>query len=531
MSEPTSAAVAVRGVTKSFGAGPARVEALRGVDFEASAGEFTAVMGASGSGKSTLLHLIAGLTRPTAGSVLVGGVDLAALNDDRRTLLRRRRIGLVFQDFNLIDVLTAEENVALPLAIDGRPAAEAHRRARRALEAVGLRTAARTGPAGCPAGSSSGRRWPAPWPSSRSCFWPTSRPATLTAPAPPGHRPDARPGGRPRPDSRHGDARRRPGPAGGSASGPARRTGRVVIGNVIRGGGMRLWTYSLREAQRRPGRTLLTVLAVAVGTASLSATALTSQAARRAYRDLFERVSGPAALEAVGAGQGGFDPACAAGLTGAPGVKAIVPRVQAMAALAGPPASDPVLVVGVAPDPAAGGPGCRVVEGRWAAEGDEIALEAGCVGARRLALGDRVRLWTPAGLAELRLTGVLEEGAPGVGGGAYVAVVSLGTAQRLFCLPGQVNSLQILLHRGADAAAVQALLGPRLPPGVLIQSPARGRSWPGPLWRAPGAASKVWASPQCSAPFSWSTTPSASARASAGPLWPRSAPWGRPDGR
>ena len=138
MSEPPGAVVAVRGVTKSFGAGPARVEALRGVDFQAAAGEFTAVMGASGSGKSTLLHLIAGLTRPTAGSVLVGGVDLAALDDDRRTLLRRRRIGLVFQDFNLIDVLTAEENVALPLAIDGRPPAEATRRARRALEAVGL---------------------------------------------------------------------------------------------------------------------------------------------------------------------------------------------------------------------------------------------------------------------------------------------------------------------------------------------------------------------------------------------------------
>ena len=233
---------------------------------------------------------------------------------------------------------------------------------------------------------------------------------------------------------------------------------------------MRLWTYSLREAQRRPGRTLLTMLAVAVGTASLSATALTSQAVRRAYRDLFERVSGPAALEAVGAGQGGFDPACAAGLVGLPGVKAVAPRVQAMAALAGPPAAAPVLVVGVAPEQAAGGPGCRVVEGRSAAGDDEVALEAGCVRARGLALGDRVRLWTPTGLVELRLTGALEEGAPGVGGGVSVAVVSLAAAQRLFGLPGQVNSLQILLHHGADAAAVQALLAPRLPPGVLIQS-------------------------------------------------------------
>ena len=167
MSELPGGAVAAHGVTKTFGSGPARVEALRGVDFEAAPGEFVAVIGAFGSGKSTLLHLIAGLTRPTAGSVLVGGVDLAALDDDRRTLLRRRRIGLVFQDFNLIDVLTAEENVALPLAIDGRPPAEA---TRRALEAVGLAHRRTHRPGRMSGGSSSGRRSPAPWPSSRSSF-------------------------------------------------------------------------------------------------------------------------------------------------------------------------------------------------------------------------------------------------------------------------------------------------------------------------------------------------------------------------
>ena len=86
-------------------------------------------MGPSGSGKSTLLHLIGGLDTPSAGSVRVGGEDLSKLNDDRLTLLRRRRIGFVFQAFNLLDVLTAQENVALPLIIDGVGEAEANRRA------------------------------------------------------------------------------------------------------------------------------------------------------------------------------------------------------------------------------------------------------------------------------------------------------------------------------------------------------------------------------------------------------------------
>jgi putative ABC transport system ATP-binding protein len=132
------AAVEVRGLKKVFGSGSARVEALRGIDLRVARGEFVAVMGPSGSGKSTLLHLIGGLDAPTDGSVRVGGEDLAALNDDRLTLLRRRRIGFVFQAFNLLDVLSALENVALPLVIDGLAQAEASRRAVPALELVGL---------------------------------------------------------------------------------------------------------------------------------------------------------------------------------------------------------------------------------------------------------------------------------------------------------------------------------------------------------------------------------------------------------
>jgi putative ABC transport system ATP-binding protein len=101
-------------------------------------GEFVAVMGPSGSGKSTLLHLIGGLEPPTRGTIRVGGRDLAWMDDAGLTLLRRRQVGFVFQTFNLLDVLTAIENVALPLVIDGVPEAEAQQRAERALGLVGL---------------------------------------------------------------------------------------------------------------------------------------------------------------------------------------------------------------------------------------------------------------------------------------------------------------------------------------------------------------------------------------------------------
>jgi putative ABC transport system ATP-binding protein len=137
MSE-SAAALEVRGLVRRFEGGPAPVEALRGVDLVVRRGEFVAVMGPSGSGKSTLLHLAAGLDAPTAGDVFVGGQALAELNDDQLTLLRRRKLGIVFQAFNLLDVLSAEENVALPLLIDGVAEAEANRRAREVMARVGL---------------------------------------------------------------------------------------------------------------------------------------------------------------------------------------------------------------------------------------------------------------------------------------------------------------------------------------------------------------------------------------------------------
>jgi len=132
------AIVATEKLTKVYGKGETAVAALDGVSLTIEPGEMVAVMGPSGCGKSTLLHLLGGLDRPTAGRVVIDGEELGALDDDRLTLLRRRQIGFVFQFFNLIPVLNAVENAALPLLLDGAKPEEARQAVTTWLERLGL---------------------------------------------------------------------------------------------------------------------------------------------------------------------------------------------------------------------------------------------------------------------------------------------------------------------------------------------------------------------------------------------------------
>ena len=128
--------VALRAASRTFGSGSSAVTALSEVTLSVAAGTWTAIMGPSGSGKSTLLQIAAGLDRPTSGEVWLAGHDLRALSETKLTLLRRDRVGFVFQSFNLLPSLTAEQNVALPLRLAGRR--PARREVKEVLAAVGL---------------------------------------------------------------------------------------------------------------------------------------------------------------------------------------------------------------------------------------------------------------------------------------------------------------------------------------------------------------------------------------------------------
>jgi putative ABC transport system ATP-binding protein len=131
------AVVVAEGVARRFGEGDTAVDALRGVSLEVARAKLTTVMGPSGSGKSTLMHILAGLDRPTSGTVAIDGTEITTLDDTELTKLRRRHIGFIFQFFNLLPMLTAEENVTLPLTIAGQKVQREW--LEKLLESVGLK--------------------------------------------------------------------------------------------------------------------------------------------------------------------------------------------------------------------------------------------------------------------------------------------------------------------------------------------------------------------------------------------------------
>ena len=159
---------------KTYGAGEAEVHALDGVDLAVEKGEFLAVVGTSGSGKSTLLHMLGGLDRPTSGTVTVDGKELSTLKDEELTIFRRRKIGFVFQNYNLVPVLNVYENIVLPIQLDGSQPDEAY--VGRIIEILGLQSKLQNLPNNLSGGQQ--QRVPSSWPTSPPATW-TARPARM----------------------------------------------------------------------------------------------------------------------------------------------------------------------------------------------------------------------------------------------------------------------------------------------------------------------------------------------------------------
>ncbi len=168
--------VRVEGATKRFHQGESVVEAIKNVCLSIEEGEFVAVMGASGSGKSTLLHVMAGLAPPDEGRVVIDGTDLSTMSDGQLTRFRRRKIGLVFQAFNLIPSLTADDNISLPILADGRND-RIDERVERLLDRLGLVSRRHHRPDALSGGEQQRVAIAPRWSTIRPWSWPTNRPA------------------------------------------------------------------------------------------------------------------------------------------------------------------------------------------------------------------------------------------------------------------------------------------------------------------------------------------------------------------
>ncbi len=233
-----------------------------------------------------------------------------------------------------------------------------------------------------------------------------------------------------------------------------------------------LWKYTAREVQRRPGRTVLTLLGIVIGVAGVVATGVMLHAMRHAYRDVFETATGRAALEVVAEGYTGFDADVAVSLEAVPGVRAALPVIQSPAALTSAAGTQAVLVLGVDPDREELARDYVLRAGCPLGKEAGLLLEAEFATTHQCSLGKQVRLWTPSGLCQLPVVGLLEPRSAATLNGGAVVFMPLATAQRLFSLRNRINAVHLVLGDDADPQRLAASIRERLPTGLIVQSPA-----------------------------------------------------------
>ncbi|HEV3203674.1 MAG TPA: FtsX-like permease family protein, partial [Gemmataceae bacterium] len=232
-----------------------------------------------------------------------------------------------------------------------------------------------------------------------------------------------------------------------------------------------LWKITAGEYQRRPGRTLLTLFGIVIGVAATVAISICIQTTRQAHRDMFEVVTGRAALEVVAEGLTGFDPGVSAQFKGVSGIKAVVPVIQTPTALVGKSGAVPVMALGVVPEKDTAARDYVLFQGQLLGKEEGVLLEKGFAQSQGIDLGSTARFLTPSGLVALPVQGLLEaRGAATFNGGA-VAFMPLFTAQRLFNLANQINGLQLVLESDTNQKLIEEALAKQLPPGLIVQSP------------------------------------------------------------
>ena len=477
-----------RALRKTYGEGELRVEALHGVDLRVEKGELLAIMGPSGSGKSTLLHLLGGVDAPTVGQVLLEQVDLATLSDDQRTIIRRRRIGFIFQSFNLLPTLTAEENVSLSLELDGVSTGEARRRALASLGLVGMAHRKTHLPsmlsggeqqrvaiaralviepaivlADEPTGNLDQRQWPPD-----------------NSPAAPAAQPTAA-------DHRHGDPRsecRRPGqpprlpsrrPGGErQGAGPGRRGGRTGHGRGATA--MIFWTLTARELCRCPGRALLTLLSIAIGMAAVVSVSLGTATTRQASQQMFETIAGRTAFEITAEGGGDFPETVVSTVERLPGVKTAVPSVQRFAKLWFEHKPFPMLAMGIDPAIDREARDYELREGEFFKDGNGILLENSFAQAIGAHAGDEVKLLTPRPrtppLKPARIVGLFTARGAAAFNKVGVVILPLPLAEWYFIGPGYITSIDLVLQDGVNESTVAEQVRAVLPQGLSVHSPA-----------------------------------------------------------
>ena len=491
--KPAAAVVIADEVTRRYGAGDTAVDALKGVSLEVGQGKLTAVMGPSGSGKSTLMHILAGLDKPTSGTVQIAGTEITTLKDSDLTKLRRRHIGFVFQFFNLLPMLTAEENITLPLSIAGdKPDTEFFRGL---IDKVGLADRLHHRPSELSGGQQQRVAI------ARALV---SQPTVLFADEPTGNLDsatgseildaDARLGRLLRADDRDGHARgargrdRRPDPV------PRRRPDRQRRARRDPGRDPRdaerdrrcMTKFALKGLLGRKLRTALTALAIVLGVAMISGTYVLTDSIDSAFDTIFTEVR--EGSSAVITGKAAFDLSEGSGATAPAFPESVLETVRGVDGVAlaeGSVDSDSTTLIGrdgkavvnggapnlgfaIAQGDSPFNP-LALVEGNWPGP-NEVAIDSGTAKDENFKIGDVIGVQAEGPVEMLKVSGIVRLDASISIGGATLAGFDLPTAQRLFKKVGKLDEIAVAASAGTSDAQLIKNISAVLPPGTQVRS-------------------------------------------------------------